>query len=113
MVKGTLWQGQISAMPDQARAMQKVRSDLQGTCLTCKANEVKSTYIGESHRSLFDRSSEHEAALRSKNQTYAVVKHWEEVHPQMRTPPKYNYQVIKSHKSAFERQVWDAVLINH
>ena len=31
----------------------------------------------------------------------------------MRTPPKYNYQVIKSHKSAFERQVWEAVLINH
>ena len=83
------------------------------TCLTCKDNQVKTTYIGESHRSLFDRSSEHEAALRSKNQTYAVVKHWEEVHPQMRTPPKYNYQVIKSHKSAFERQVWEAVLINH
>ena len=34
------------------------------TCLTCKTSEVKSTYIGESHRSLFDRSSEHEAALR-------------------------------------------------
>ena len=31
----------------------------------------------------------------------------------MRTPPKYNYQVIKSHKSVFEHQVWEAVLINH
>ena len=30
----------------------------------------------------------------------------------MKTPPEYSYQVIKSHKTAFERQVWEAVLIN-
>ena len=30
----------------------------------------------------------------------------------MKTPPKYSYQVIRSHKTAFERQVWEAVFIN-
>ena len=81
-------------------------------CLTCKDKEVRSTYIGESHRSLFDRSAEHEAALISKNRGYSVVKQWEEVHPEMKIPPKYSYQVIKSHKTDFECQLRVAVLIN-
>ena len=82
-------------------------------CLKCKDKEVKLTYIFESQRSLFDRSLEHEATLRSKNQGYSVVRHWEESHPEMKTPPKYTYHVIRSHKTAFEWQVWEALLINH
>ena len=76
-------------------------------CLECKSTGVKSTYIGESNRLFFDRSKEHEAALRSRNQTYAVVKHWEEVHPKLTSPPKYSYTFLKTHKTAFDRQVWE------
>ena len=57
-------------------------------------------------------SKEHEADLRSDNQTYALVKHWEEVHQTMTPPPKYSYTLLKTHKTALDRQVWEGVYIS-
>ena len=81
--------------------------------MTCSREGIKSTYIGETHRTLFDRSKEHEQALRTKNNKYSIVKHWEEMHSNRLDPPEYSYRVLKSHKTSFERQIWEGILINN
>ena len=43
------------------------------TCLTCKAEGRSKQYWGETHRTAWDRSRDHLQALRTKDDTYAVV----------------------------------------
>ena len=81
------------------------------TCQTCKVIGVKATYIGESSRTFFDRAKDHTNALKAKNSKYGIVKHWMECHPLMEEPPKFSFNLIKSHKSAMDRQIFEALAI--
>ena len=105
--------GRVSCMPCETKpgSCRKSNVTYRVKCNDCHKSGTTTTYIGETHRSLFDRSKEHQAALRRKNGNYAIVKHWDKSHPEITSPPEFSYQVIKSHKSAFERQIWEAVLI--
>ena len=80
-------------------------------CLDCKALGKRAIYIGESHRSFWDRTQEHLADIRSKNTKNSLVKHWEEVHGDQDSPPRYSFQVKRNCKSAKERQIWEALYI--
>ena len=51
------------------------------TCTDCKENGKRRHYIGETHRSFWDRAMDHYDALNEKNESYGVVKHWMEEHP--------------------------------
>ena len=81
------------------------------TCEDCKRNGIKSTYIGESNRTFFDRAKEHVNALKNKDAKYGIVKHWMEQHRDKDDPPEFSFNQIRTHKSAIDRQIWEALLI--
>ena len=80
-------------------------------CVECQSQGVKSHYVRESHRTFYDRAREHSTALRNKNKSYSVVKHWADCHPELKTPPRYSYHLIGKHMSATERQIKEGLAI--
>ena len=85
----------------------------QITCMTCKADGKESQYFGESSRTWWDRASEHVSALRTKNEKFAIVKHWLDEHRDQDSPPEYQFKALGSHKTAIERQIKEALLIQN
>ena len=80
------------------------------TCLTCQSQGKSKLYWGESHRSGWDRSADHQAALKRKDETYAIVKHWLIDHPEGQ--PEFEYKVQRSFRSSLERQIMESILID-
>ena len=78
--------------------------------MTCQGEGKVRRYWGESHRSGWDRSRDHADALRSRDETYAVVKHWVKDHPEGQ--PSYKFEVMRSFKSSLERQVMESIQID-
>ena len=74
--------------------------------------DKKAIYYGETHRAWYDRARDHAQALISRNQSYAIVKHWMTNHGDMSDPPSFNYKLVSSHKSAIARQITEAILID-
>ena len=81
------------------------------TCKDCMSKGIKAQYIGESHRTWWDRSSEHINALKTKNEKNALVKHWLEYHGDQQSPPDFQSGVITTCRSALERQIKEAIHI--
>ena len=79
------------------------------TCIHCALAGNKSVYIGESHRTLFDRQQEHIQALATSNTNYAVVRHHQEQHEGLE--PNYSFRFMKQHKTSLERQISEGLLI--
>ena len=67
--------------------------------------------VEESHRTWWDRSSEHINALKTKNEKNALVKHWVETHGDQQSPPDFQFGVITTCRSALERQIKEAIHI--
>ena len=83
------------------------------TCLKCQENNRKAMYIGESHRTWWDRSGEHLAALKYKRESNALVKHWILNHEGMQSPPQFKFEVITTCRSSLERQIKEAIAIQN
>ena len=81
------------------------------TCNTCLENGSRRVYWGETNRSWWDRYLEHETALRTSNSKYAIVKHQLMEHANV--PPNFSYKVDRTWKTALERQVGEAILIDN
>ena len=74
---------------------------------------VKFKYIGETSRSAFERGVEHFKDLEYTRSKSHMLKHAVIHHPDLN--PKnveFGMKIISSHRSAFERQITEAVLIN-
>ena len=70
-------------------------------------------YIGETSRSSFERGKEHEKDLEYHRTRSHLLKHAVEVHPNVDPSTlDFRMKILTSHKSAFERQLREAVLIN-
>ena len=67
-------------------------------------------YIGELSRSLFEGSKEHQRDYRNNYEDSQMAKHWTNSH-QGSNKPQFIQKVVKSFKSALERQVGEAVRI--
>ena len=80
------------------------------SCQTCQKDGKEAIYWGETHRAWGDRQREHENALRNNNETYAIVKHQLNVHPDQ--PPAFEYKFHQSWKTSLDRQIGEALLIN-
>ena len=91
-----------STKPDEEGIPQLVQVRKPGT---------KSSYFGESSRSMLVRGSQHLAAIRSPDtqETNAFVKHASECHGG--TTPNYKMSVVGVFPKCIERQVWGGVLI--
>ena len=62
--------------------------------MTCQVKGKKKLYWGESHRSAWDRSMDHLEALRTRNDSYAGVKHWMTDH--IGEKPDFKFEVLQS-----------------
>ena len=70
-------------------------------------------YIGESSRSVYERSLEHLSDLKYSRVRSHMLKHCILKHRNMDPSSiQFGVKVISNHKSAFERQIKEAVLIN-
>ena len=72
--------------------------------------EVPSLYVGETARSLKERSCEHWADAESWKEECHMVEHQTMAH-QGRGDPKFNFRIVKKCGSSLERQVREAVRI--
>ena len=72
---------------------------------------LQKIYIGESSRSLRERSSEHVSGGKRLETGNFITKHWLESHPELDRPPVVKFEVLKLHKDALSRQVDEALTI--
>ena len=69
-------------------------------------------YIGETARSAFERGEEHQKDLEHYRPKSHLLKHALIHHPEIEPNElKYGMKILSSHKTAFERQIREAVLI--
>ena len=81
--------------------------------LEVKFNGLFYHYIGETSRSAFERGHEHQKDLEFKRPKSHLLRHAVEFHPDL--PPekiKFRMKILSSHRSAFERQIREAVMID-
>ena len=71
----------------------------------------KGRYIGETYRSLYERSIEHVQALKRFDPRSFMVKHWAKVHFNDNSAPEFQFKVIKKHNDPLSRKVHEAVRI--
>ena len=69
-------------------------------------------YIGESSRTLAERSLEHTNGAKNLDPDNFVVKHWILHHSDLNEPPKIRFRPIKTLKDALSRLVSEAVWID-
>ena len=56
----------------------------------------KGTYIGESSRSLYERSTEHQRDREDRDTDSHQIKHWQLDHPELSSPPKFKFKMVAS-----------------
>ena len=71
--------------------------------------DIPTLYVGETSRSIYERSGEHWGDWRSNKEGSHMRKHQEEAHEG--AAPKFCMRVVKSYKSALSRQIGEAVRI--
>ena len=79
-------------------------------CLPCAAIGKKSLYIGETARTGHERGLEHRRDYGKETEDSHMTKHWLVEHPGQEKP-SFGMKVVRSHRSAFARQIHEAVLI--
>ena len=72
-------------------------------------SDVPSVYVGETSRSIQERSLEHWASFRSKNAKSHIFQHQAMEHGG--EPPDFMMRVVSFHKTALSRQIKEAVRI--
>ena len=73
--------------------------------------EGKGVYVGESARSLYERSKEHISDREAKKEDSHQIKHWILCHPELPEPPAFRFKIIKRFKDPMSRQLSEAVRI--
>ena len=69
-------------------------------------------YIGESSRSLHERSIEHVRDAGAFSVKSHIVKHWMTSHPSLPNPPKMSFKVTERFRDCLSRQVSEALRIS-
>ena len=72
--------------------------------------DIPTLYVGETSRSIFERSREHWGAWRSKSDKSHMWKHQEEFHKG--EAPRFYMRVVNFYKTALSRQIGEAVRID-
>ena len=66
----------------------------QITCQDCQTEGIKSQYIGETHRAIFDRMGEHFGKLENRQKDSSLMKHWKSFHPAKNTIVSFAVYVV-------------------
>ena len=81
-------------------------------CQVCKEQgSDHGCYIGETGRSLHERAIEHVGDALDCKEGSHIFKHWAVAHQYLLTCPRFSFKVIKTHKSAMDRQIHEAIKI--
>ena len=84
----------------------------ESACMVCSKNGSRNgVYIGESSRSLYERSLEHLYDADKRRHSSHIFKHWALSHGEMTTQPEFKFTVLRSHSSALDRQLHEAIKI--
>ena len=78
--------------------------------ITKDSRDSPSIYVGETSRSLMERSREHHDDYKKQREDSHRMKHWANSHPGPEKP-KFHHYIIASFKSSLRRQVAEAVRI--
>ena len=85
----------------------------KSSCLWCeKSGSQDGVYIGETGRSLYERSLEHLSDAKNMKSGSHIFKHWAISHSSSLTQPPFMFSVLKTHVSSLDRQVHEAVKIS-
>ena len=127
----TLWEGSSCGREDCITCTQgaeklpnckKASLVYENVCLECnpkagakeELKELKkdtpSVYIGETSRTIYERSKEHWSSWRSKKEESHIRKHQENDHGGS-SSPKFVMRVVRNYKTALSRQIGEAVRI--
>ena len=68
-------------------------------------------YIGESSRSIAERTNEHFNDAESFAKKSHVIKHWIKSHPELNTAPPFKVKKLRQYKDCLSRQVGEAIAI--
>ena len=83
------------------------------TCQICQIEKGKKTsYIGETARTPFERGADHLGDLKNWRMSNALVKHLAESHPG-RGWDHFSMKVLNTHRSPMERQIKEGQLISN
>ena len=69
--------------------------------------------MGESSRSLYERSREHVNDAEKFQEGSHIVKHWMEYHKDEDSRPDFKFKVLESFKYCLSRQVTEAIWIHY
>ena len=91
----------------------------ENRCTVCQVGKEGDTfqkdglgiYVGESSRSLYKRSKEHEKDRNDEQEESHQLKHWVLDHPELDAPPKFKFKLISSFADPLTRQISEAVRI--
>ena len=72
----------------------------------------KGVYVGESSRSLYERTKEHMDDAKKDAPESHIRKHWREFHPEMMEMPTFKFKIVKSFRDSLSRQVAESVRID-
>ena len=73
--------------------------------------ERKHIYVGETSRSLYERTKEHFGDGRARAEDSHIAKHWDEQH-QGEEMPQFRFMIVKSFLDCLSRQVAESVRID-
>jgi hypothetical protein len=70
-------------------------------------------YIGETSRSLYERSREHVRDATDFKEGSHIIKHWLSNHPETLKRPQFKFTIIRNFKDCLSRQVAEAIRIHY
>ena len=82
-----------------------IRTSARSARWKCWRKERKGLYIGETSRSLYERSKEHQKDKEDREDDSHPVKHWVLDHPEMSSPPKFKFTSVGSFQDPLTRQI--------
>ena len=71
----------------------------------------KGVYIGETSRSMYERSKEHQKDRDDKSEDSHQVKHWALDHPDLQSPPRFKFKILSTFTDPLTRQIAESVRI--
>ena len=69
-------------------------------------------YIGQTSRTLYERSLEHVKSLRNFELDSFMLKHWSIEHKELEKPPKFDFKVVRCHSDPLSRLIHESVKIS-
>ena len=113
----------VCAFPESSEKPTKCKVNnivYEAVCIECEEesitasdkNKKVSRYIGESSRTLAERSKEHVDGAKNCEYDNFIVKHWVSKHKEMKTVPRIRFKVLKTFQDALSRLTTESVLID-